>query len=269
MTSRVYQTEGIIIKRHKFGEADRLLTIFTADCGKVRAIAKGAMRPKSKLGGNVELLTHSQLQLARGRNLDIITQAQALDNFIPIRDSLELMSCGFYLSELVDTFTEESVEDRELFDLFLNTLKELSSAMEGERILRYFELRLLSHLGYRPQLQRCSNCGKQLQQEINYFSAAQGGALCRECGYPDMAAKTLSVNALKVLRLWLKCDFDTARRVKLNSELTREIKNIMRENVKYVLEKQLKSIEWMDKLAGESHINGNAAVRPPEGQDSA
>jgi DNA repair protein RecO (recombination protein O) len=141
--------------------------------------------------------------------------------------------------------------------------------MEGERILRYFELRLLSHLGYRPQLQRCSNCGKQLQQEINYFSAAQGGALCRECGYPDMAAKTLSVNALKVLRLWLKCDFDTARRVKLNSELTREIKNIMRENVKYVLEKQLKSIEWMDKLAGESHINGNAAVRPPEGQDSA
>ena len=98
---------------------------------------------------------------------------------------------------------------------------------------------------------------KQLQPEVNYFSPAQGGALCRECGYPDMGAKTLSVNALKVLRLWLACDFDTARRVKLNSELTREIKNIMRENIKYVLEKQLKSIEWMDKLAGESNINGN------------
>src|SRR5512137_2036549 len=114
MTERVYQTEGIIIKRHKFGEADRLLTLFTADYGKIRAIAKGAMRPKSKLGGNVELLTHSQLMVARGRNLDIITQAQAIDNFLPIRDSLELMSCGFYLSELVDTFTEESVEDREM-----------------------------------------------------------------------------------------------------------------------------------------------------------
>jgi len=253
MTARVYQTEGIIIKKYKFGEADRLLTLFTADFGKVRAIAKGAMRPKSKLGGNVELLTHSQLMLARGRNLDIITQAQAINTFLPIRDSLELMSCGFYLSELVDTFTEESVEDREMFDLFLNTLKELAEARDGERILRYFELRLLSHLGYRPQLQRCSNCGKQLQQEINYFSAPQGGALCRECGYPDMAARTLSVNALKVLRLWLKCDFDTARRVKLNSELTREIKNIMRDSVKYVLEKQLKSIEWMDKLAAEGN----------------
>lgn len=253
MTERVYQTEGIIIRKYKFGEADRLLTIFTSDCGKVRAIAKGAMRPKSKLGGNVELLTHSKLMLARGRNLDIITQAQAIDTFLPIRDSLELMSCGFYLSELVDTFTEENVEDRELFRLFLNTLRELSEAREGDRILRYFELRLLSHLGYRPQLQRCSNCGKELLPEANYFSAAQGGALCRDCGYPDMAARTLSLNALKVLRLWLKCDFETARRVRLTPELTREIKNIMRENVKYVLEKQLKSIDWMDKLAAEGN----------------
>jgi DNA repair protein RecO (recombination protein O) len=268
MTTRVYQTEGIIIKKHKFGEADRLLTIFTADYGKVRAIAKGVLRPKSKLGGNVELLTHSQLMIARGRNLDIITQAQAIDNFLPIRDSLELMSCGFYLSELVDTFTEESVEDREMFDLFLNTLKELSEAMEGERILRYFELRLLSHLGYRPQLQRCSNCGKQLKQEINYFSPAQGGALCRDCGYPDMGAKTLSVNALKVLRLWLRCDFETARRVKLNTDLTREIKNLMRENVKYVLEKQLKSIEWMDKLAAENNVAGNTAANTIDQQKS-
>jgi DNA repair protein RecO (recombination protein O) len=260
MTSRVYQTQGIIIKKRKFGEADRLLTIFTADYGKVRAIAKGAMRPKSKLGGNVELLTHSKLMLAKGRNLDIVTQAQMIDNFLPIRDSLELMSCGFYLSELVDTFTEESVEDREMFDLFLNTLRELSEAREGERILRYFELQLLSHLGYRPQLLKCSNCSKELQPEINYYSPAQGGLLCRECGYPDMGAKTISVNALKVLRLWLRSDFETARRVKLTPELTREIKHLMRENVRYVLERQLKSIEWMDKLAAESSLAGNAAL---------
>jgi DNA repair protein RecO (recombination protein O) len=261
MTSRVYQTEGIIIKKHKFGEADRLLTVFTADHGKIRAIAKGAMRPKSKLGGNVELLTHSLLMLARGRNLDIITQAQVIENFLPMRDSLELMSCGFYLSELVDTFTEESVEDRRLFDLFLNTLRELASAREGDRILRYFELRFLSQLGYRPQLQKCSNCGKELQPEANYFSPPQGGALCRDCGYPEASARTLSLNALKVLRLWLKCDFATACRVKMNADLTREIKNLMRDNVKYVLEKQLKSIEWMDKLASEG---GTALPRAAE-----
>jgi DNA repair protein RecO (recombination protein O) len=206
------------------------------------------MRPKSKLGGNVELLTYSQLMLARGRNLDIITQAQVKDNFLSVRDNLELMSCGFYLSELVDTFTEESVEDKELFELFRDTLKELASAQDGDRILRYFELRLLSHLGYRPQLLKCSNCSKELKAEVNYYSPGHGGALCRECGYPDISAKTISVNALKVLRLWLRCDFTTACRVKMSPDLTREIKNLMRENIKYILEKQLKSIDWMDKL---------------------
>ncbi len=258
MSARVYRTTGIIIKRHKFGEADRLLTIFTADCGKVRAIAKGAMRPRSKLGGNVELLTHSQLVLARGRNLDIVTQAQALDIFLPMRDSLELMSCGFYLAEMVDNFTEENVEDRDMFGLFLDTLRGLSETGDGERIVRYFELRLLGHLGYSPQLHKCANCNKMLQPETNYYNPAQGGVLCRECGYPDMSASTISVNALKVLRLWQRSDVDTAGRVKLNAELTREIKGILRYNVRYVLEKQLKSIEWMDRLA-----NGNITLEAP------
>jgi DNA repair protein RecO (recombination protein O) len=255
-SSRVYQTAGIIIKRSKFSEADRLLTIFTSGYGKVRAIAKGAMRPGSRLGGNVELLTHSQLMLARGRSLDIVTQAQAVDTFLAVRDSLELMSCGFYLCELVDTFTEENVEDPEIYNLFLSTLRELDEARDGERILRYFELRLLGHLGYRPQLQKCANCGSPLQQEVNYFSPAQGGALCRPCGYPDMAARTLSVNALKVLRLWQQSGFETASRVKLTTELTREIKNLMRDNVRYVLERQLKSIAWLDTLAGDNGTQG-------------
>jgi len=257
MAARVYRTTGIIIKRYKFGEADRLLTIFTADCGKVRAIAKGAMRPGSKLGGNVELLAHSQLMLARGRNLDIVTQAQALDTFLPMRDSLELMSCGFYLSELVDSFTEENVEDRELYELFLDTLKWLSEQGDGERSLHFFELRLLGHMGYSPQLQKCANCNRLIQPEANYYNPAQGGILCRDCGYPDMSARTISVNAQKVLRLWQRSDIATAGRVKLDAELVREIKGVLRDTVRYVLERQLKSIEWLDRLAGESHLPGN------------
>jgi DNA repair protein RecO (recombination protein O) len=268
MAARVYRTTGIIIKRYKFGEADRLLAIFTADHGKLRAIAKGAMRPGSKLGGNVELLMHSQLMLARGRNLDIVTQAQALDTFLPMRDSLELMSCGFYLSELVDSFTEENVEDRELFELLLDTLRRLTETGDGERMVRFFELRLLGHLGYTPQLQKCANCNRVLQPEPNYFNPAQGGVLCRECGYSDMSARTISVNALKVLRLWQRSDMETAGRVKLGAELARELKGILRENVRYLLEKQLKSIEWLDRLAGDSSLNGDRFIagNPDGGQ---
>ena len=260
MAARVYRTTGIIIKRYKFGEADRLLTIFTADHGKVRAIAKGAMRPGSKLGGNVELLTHSQLMLSRGRNLDIVTQAQALDIFLPMRDSLELMSCGFYLSELVDSFIEDNVEDREMFELFLDTLRRLAETGDGQRMVQFFELRLLDHLGYTPQLQKCANCNRILQPEPNYFNPAQGGVLCRECGYSDMSARSISVNAQKVLRLWQRSDIATAGRVKLTAELAREIKGILRDNVRYLLEKQLKSIDWLDRLAGDSSLNGDKAA---------
>jgi DNA repair protein RecO (recombination protein O) len=253
--SRTYQTEAIVIKRTRFGEADRLIIAFTPELGKVRAIAKGAMRPKSKLGGNVELLTYSLLQMARGRNLDIITQAQAIENFLPLRESLELTSYGFYICEMIDNFTEENVDDRGLFDLTLDTLRQMSDSGEGERALRYFELRLLDHLGYRPQLGRCTACGRQLAEEANYFSPLQGGVLCRDCGYPDMTASTLSVNALKVLRFWLQCDTSTAMRVKVDLELARELKGLLREYLKYILEKQLKSIEWLDRLTnGQTNV---------------
>ncbi len=95
---RVYQTEAIIIKRTKLGEADRILTLYTPQLGKLKAVAKGTRRPQSKLGGHVELLTHSRLMLARGRNLDIITQAQTINNFLPIKDNLERISFALYIA---------------------------------------------------------------------------------------------------------------------------------------------------------------------------
>ena len=248
MPSRVYQTEAIVIKRNKFGEADRLLTLYTPGYGKIRAIAKGAMRPGSKLGGNVELLTHSLLLLARGRNLDIVTQAQTIDNFIELKDNLDLISCGFYISELMDSFTEENAGDQALFNLLLNTLRDLSTVKGSDRILRYFGIHLLDHLGYRPQLGKCTGCSRPLPPEVNYFSPAHGGVVCRDCGYPDINARTLSVNALKVLRYWQQCDSASALKIKLNHELSRELKSALREYIKYILEKQLKSIDWLDEL---------------------
>jgi DNA repair protein RecO (recombination protein O) len=245
---RTYQTEAIILKRIKLGEADRILTLYTPDLGKLKAVAKGTRRPKSKLGGHVELLTHSKLMLARGRNLDIITQAQTIDNFLPLKDNLERISYGLYIAELVDSFTAEHIENRSLFDLLLNTLHQLSQAKDGDTILRYFELRLLDCLGYRPQLQQCTECNSPLQPQTNFFSSSHGGVLCHDCGYHEPMARPLSLNALKVLRLWQNCDYATAGRVKINSELSTELEQVMREYIKYLLERQLKSTAWLDKL---------------------
>ena len=248
---RVYQTEAIIVKRTKLGEADRILTLYTADLGKIKAVAKGTRRPKSKLGGHVELLTHSLLLLARGRNLDIITQAQTIDNFLPLKDDLGRISYSLYILELVDSFTAEHIENRRLFNLLLDTLHRLSQAKDGEPVLRYFELHLLDHLGYRPRLQQCAGCSAPLQPVTNFFSSSQGGALCHDCGYQEPIARPLSLNALKVLRLWQNCDYATATKVRINPQLSSELEQVLREYIKYLLERQLKSTAWLDKLRQE------------------
>ena len=253
MTSlRVYQTEAIIIKRIKLGEADRILTIYTPEMGKIRAVAKGTRRPKSKLGGHVELLTHSQLMLARGKNLDIITQAQTINNFLPVKDDLDRISYGLYISELVDSFTADNIENGHLFQLLLETMHRLSQTSDGELVLRYFELHILDYLGYRPQMQNCASCGTPLQPITNYFSASQGGTICPDCSFKEPTACPLSLNALKVLRMWQKCDYASASRVRINPELSTELKQMMQEYIKYLLERQIKSTAWMDRLKQET-----------------
>jgi len=92
--SRNYQTEAIIIKKVKLGEADRILTLYTPGYGKIEAVAKGVRRPKSKMAGHLELLTCSQIRLARGRNLDTIIGSQTIDSFMTLKNDLLLTSSG-------------------------------------------------------------------------------------------------------------------------------------------------------------------------------
>jgi DNA repair protein RecO (recombination protein O) len=108
---RNYQTEAIIIKKIKLGEADRILSLYTPHLGKIQAVAKGVRRPRSKLAGHLELLTHSLVSLARGRNLDTITGGQTINSFLPLKSDLQLTSYGLYATELVDQFTADHIEN--------------------------------------------------------------------------------------------------------------------------------------------------------------
>ncbi len=119
---RNYQTEAIIIKKTKLGEADRILTLYTPALGKIQAVAKGVRRPRSKLSGHLELLTHSLVSLARGRNLDTITGSQTISSFLPLKSDLGLASYALYAIELVNQFTAYHIENLHLFRLLLVTL---------------------------------------------------------------------------------------------------------------------------------------------------
>jgi len=245
---RNYQTEAIIIKKTRLGEADSILTLYTPHLGKIQGVAKGVRRTRAKLAGHLELLTHSQVSLARGRNLDTITGSQTINSFLPLKSDLWLTSYGLYLIELVNQFTVDHVENRPLFQLLLDTMHHLCQPANKELTLRYFELQLLNEVGYRPQLQQCVVCHAPLEPVTNSFCPGAGGILCPDCTYSQPLTYPLSVNALKVLRLLQGSDYPTVNRLKMNPGLSQELEMVMRNYLKYLLERDVKSVAWLDTL---------------------
>src|SRR5512142_2390642 len=118
---RVYRTRGFVLKRWDLGEADKILTIYTPNVGKIKAVAKGVRRPGSRLGGHVDDFAYADMLLARGRDLDVVTQSQTIDSFRQLREELWRASHGYYVAELVDSFNEERTENEPLFDLLVST----------------------------------------------------------------------------------------------------------------------------------------------------
>ncbi len=200
--SRVYTTDAVVLRRGPFGEHGVLLTLFTPDQGKVGAIAKGVHRPASKLSGHLEPLLHVRLLLARGRNLDIVTQAQIIHPFARLREDLYRTAAAWYAVELIDHLSEDHQENRSLYDLLLGLLGRLDGDAPPDVLLRFFDMRLLAFLGYRPALWRCAQCGSSSEAASPLFSPIGGGLHCGECapGAPDIVR--LSREALNLLRLF-------------------------------------------------------------------
>ncbi|MFC1901284.1 DNA repair protein RecO [Chloroflexota bacterium] len=249
---RNYQTEAVIIKKTKLGEADSILTFYTPDLGKIQGFAKSLRKPKSKMAGHLELLTHSLVSFARGKNLDTITGSQTISSFLPLKSDLDLTSYALYITELINQFTAEHVENYPLFKLLVDTFDHLCQSNNKELTLRYFELNLLDKVGYRPHLQNCVHCKSALEPVLNYFSPLAGGILCPDCGYSQLQTYSLSVNGLKVLRLFQNSDYNTVDRLKVAPELSRELELVMRNYLRYLLEREVKSTAWLDTLKSES-----------------
>jgi len=216
--------------------------------GKIQAVAKGVRRPRSKMAGHLELLTHSLVSLARGRNLDTVTGCQTINSFLPLKSELWLTSCALYATELVDQFSADQVENYPLFRLLLETMYRLCRGGDNELVLRYHELHLLNAVGYRPQLQHCVSCRSPFESTASSFCPSAGGALCPNCSRGESLTYPLSPNALKVLRILQGCDYDTANELKMNPELSYELKVVMRHYLRYLLEREVKSAAWLDNL---------------------
>jgi DNA repair protein RecO (recombination protein O) len=246
--SRLYATEAIVLRHSDFGEADRLLTVYTPYLGKARLLAKGIRKTRSRKAGHLDLFTRTQLLVARGRNLDIVTQAQMVEPYLALRQNLERMSHAYYVGELVDAFGEEAAENHPLYCLLDDVLGWICQTEDLTLAMRFFELRLLDLVGYRPQLFTCVRCNAVLEPLDSYFSPEDGGVLCPRCGEGRPGSGPIGLGPFKVLRYLQSRGYDECARLQLQPSTRSEVEQVLQGYLVYILERRLKSVEFLNLL---------------------
>ncbi len=244
-----FRVEAVVLRHSDYGEADRILTLYARELGKTHALVKGARKITSHKAGHLEPFTRVKLQLAKGRDLPLVTQADTVEAYLPIRDDLWLTGQAAYILELVDRLTyEDGLENPAVFQLLVETLKRLASKVDPWLAIRYYEMRLLDNLGFRPKLFECANCGKQILAEDQFFSFAAGGVICPNCGRSIPNLKPISVEGLKYLRHFQRSSYADAARARPTAEVRQETENLMQGYFTYLLERELKTPGFMKKI---------------------
>jgi DNA repair protein RecO (recombination protein O) len=242
------RAEVVVLRHSDWGEADRLLVVFSREAGKLRVIAKGVRKLRSRKAGHLEPFTQVKLMLAHGRGFWIVTQAETVEAYLPIREDLVRTAYAAYVIELLDRFTYEEGENRPLYQLLVETLERVSGLPDPFPAVRYYEIRLLDLLGFRPELVHCVHCDEEIKAENQYFDAGLGGVLCPRCGGNTPTARPVSMPTLKFLRHYQRSTFREATRVEIPQEVRREFENLLNYYLTYLLERRLNSPSFLHEV---------------------
>lgn len=247
----LYNVEAIVLRNRGLGEADRIITLFSREEGKIEAVARGARRPRSRLSGTTQPFTHGRYQLFRGKGLDSISQCVVEEGFASLRDDLTRMAHAAYACELVEQLTTERDPNEELFFLLGGALRLYAAGDDLTLITRLFELRVLAVTGYRPVLDRCAACGGPLGGSPQLrFAVAQGGVLCPRCagGESDGPVADISRGTLETMRRLLAVDLRRALMLRPDAATRSEMEAVLEDYIGWRLERRLKSREFLSLI---------------------
>jgi DNA repair protein RecO (recombination protein O) len=244
----LYRDEAIVLRTHKLGEADRIITLLTRGRGRVRAVAKGVRRTTSRFGSRLEPFTHVDLQLAEGRSLDTITQAETLTLFhAGIGLDYDRYTSGQAMLETADRLIpEEGQPAVQQYLLLVGGLRALASGEHGPgQVLDSYLLRSLAVAGYAPSFDACARCGEMPAGGVphRYFNASMGGVLCITCRVPGSAspaAETIAVLAALLTGDWPVIDAAEPRHL-------REASGLVAAYLAWHLERGLRSLAYVER----------------------
>jgi len=242
LNERLYRTEAIVLARLDYGEADRIVTLFTPRRGKFRVIVKGARKPLSKLGPHLDFFCRSTLLLAKGRELDVVSDATTIEPHQRLRTDLDALGHASHMAEMLNRLTEDRQENEASFDLLAQSLRLLEDGVDPWLVTRHYEWALLALLGYRPELYRCISCGAALLPGPNGWSSRLGGNICSLCRGSDAGARMVSLDAQKILRLFDRQGLAAVARIRIDEGLRREIEAILADYLRHLTERELASM---------------------------
>lgn len=246
---RSFRAQAVILRHKNWGEADRLLTLYTREQGKVRAVAKGARKPTSRKAGHLQPFSHVTMQVAKGRDMLIVTQVETVNAFLNLREDLTKTGYAAYAVELLDRLTyEEEGGNPSLFKALVEVLQRIETEADAWLPLRYYEMRLLDITGFRPQLFECANCAREILPEDQFFSFTAGGAICPRCGGGLPNLRKISVETLKYLRHFQRSSYRDASRARPESEVKKEAEALMQGYFTYILERELNTPGFIKRI---------------------
>ena len=242
----IQKSEAIVIKTFDFRETSIIGNFFTKDFGKISGLIKGVRSQPQRYGGLPLTFSHSFIVFyeKQKRDLDLITQYDVKDEFLPIRGDLERIKYANYFVELLDAVTFARDKNEKLFELIINSLSALCQKLERWQIARIFEIKLLKLSGFKPRLDACVNCQREITGQ-GRFSSILGGVLCSRCFTSDRSAKAVLKGTLACIDYIEKSSWQKALQLKMGPSIAQELKIILSSFLDVHLEKEIKSQKFL------------------------
>ncbi|WAM30559.1 DNA repair protein RecO [Caldicellulosiruptor naganoensis] len=235
------KAKGIVLKDINFEESSKVLTILTAEIGKIQALSKNCRRTLSPLSAVSQPLIYSEFVFTKAKDIYSISSASVIESFFDLTQNVDLTIYSSYLIELVDNFIELEQKNEDVLRLLLNSLYMLKKGAEPETICRIFEIKILIFTGFFPQFTQCVKCHKSSLNQI-FFSFKNAGVVCPECKEEDDVK--ISLETVEKILIIAATDLKKLSKIKIDKELNTILKNLMITYIKLVLQKDVRILDF-------------------------
>lgn len=242
----LHKVEGIVIRTTDYGEANKILTLYTRELGKIGVMARGAKRPKSRLSSISQLFTHGQFVFQKTQGLGVLNQGEMIQSFRDLRGDIFLTAYAAYIVELLDKLTEQHEKNPYLYELLFQTLYYMDEGFDYEVLTRIFEVKMLRVAGIGLYVDGCAHCSAK-EGEFS-FSIKEGGFLCHRCTHVDERSLKINPGTAKLVRLFYHFDLHRLGSISVKPETKEQLKKVLEAYYDEYSGLHLKSRRFLNQL---------------------